>query len=496
MAFKTEKNYSYLALGLVMAIGLAIRLYHLGFESIWIDEGYSIYFAKLEFSQVLRIEDDMSPFYYALLHGWIKIFGDSEFSVRFPSLIFGVLSLFVIYKIGSHLFDEKKGRLAALLLALSTFHLYYSQEARMYSLTVLLTLVSMLFFLKLNQKGGRGISIGYTLSSTLLIYSHVFGLFILFAQNVYFLTLYFFSKKKSTLGLKHWIQMQVIIVILFAPWLPTFAHRIMDSSRMTWLDIPTARNLKLTLKAFSGHFSLERYICLFLVFMAIVSIKIKKADEYNGASLSLWSGYRLNLRVPDARANYLLLLWLLSPIIWPFLLSQFMSPFYHNRYTVIASLAFYLLVASGIGNLRPYFIRIAVIGVVIGLNSLGIWKYYHDVNREPWRDVARYIDTHSRSADLVLFNSEDSKNVAFSYYAKAPMLKLVVPEYPDTSIENDSQRIPSLLKNHDRIWVVLAHPAKSTIITEMLNPMYRQLEYRKYKRIWLYLYESKNKNQQ
>jgi hypothetical protein len=224
----------------------------------------------------------------------------------------------------------------------------------------------------------------------------------------------------------------------------------------------------------------------------MVSIRTEGANRDGKTSVNPSAGSKLKVRFSDAGNNFLLLCWLLSPIVIPFLLSQFISPFYHIRYTIVASPAFYLLVASGIGNLRPTFFRIAFIGVMIGFSTLGLWKYYHAVNREPWRDVVQYVDTHSCKDDLVLFNSEDSKNVAFNYYAKAQLMQLVLPEYPSLSIENDSKRIPQLLNNHDRVWVVLAHPAKSTIITDMLNPIFRQLEFREYKRIRLYLYESKN----
>ena len=78
----------------------------------------------------------------------MQIFGQSEFSVRFPALIFGVLSIFMIYKLGKALFNPEIGLISALILAVSPFQIHYSQEARPYSLLMLLSLISTYYFVK------------------------------------------------------------------------------------------------------------------------------------------------------------------------------------------------------------------------------------------------------------------------------------------------------------------------------------------------------------
>ena len=141
------KNKLILLLG-ILFIGLFLRVYDLGNESIWLDEGCSIRFANLNLSQIISVRDNgLPPLYYIILHWWINLFGDSEFSIRFPSVIFSFLAIFMIYKIGNQIFDKDVGMLSSLLLGLSVFHIHYSQEARTYSLCVLLTLLSMYFFI-------------------------------------------------------------------------------------------------------------------------------------------------------------------------------------------------------------------------------------------------------------------------------------------------------------------------------------------------------------
>ena len=102
---------------IILFIGITLRVYDLSTESIWFDEGYSIVTAKLDFLQVARVQDEVPPLYYLILHWWIQFFGDSEFSVRFPSVIFGLLSIFMAYKTAHHLFDKNAGIICSLLIS-------------------------------------------------------------------------------------------------------------------------------------------------------------------------------------------------------------------------------------------------------------------------------------------------------------------------------------------------------------------------------------------
>ena len=90
-----------------------------------------------------RREADMS-LYYFLLHGWL-LFGGSEFFVRSFSVLFAVASVPAIYLLGRQLFDSRVGLIAAALLAVNAYLVQYSQDARSYSLMVLLGLLSSLY---------------------------------------------------------------------------------------------------------------------------------------------------------------------------------------------------------------------------------------------------------------------------------------------------------------------------------------------------------------
>ena len=118
--------------------------------------------------------------YYLLARGWIQ-FGNGEAWLRSLSVVTAVLSIPVIYAVGTVLSRKNTGLIAAFLLSINVAHIAYAQEARSYSLLVLLCLLSLFFFLRIDHAGNAN-ALGYVLASALAVYAHFFAVFFLFAQ--------------------------------------------------------------------------------------------------------------------------------------------------------------------------------------------------------------------------------------------------------------------------------------------------------------------------
>jgi mannosyltransferase len=179
----------------ILIVAAFLRIYHLGTESLWLDELISTSFAneKDSWAIIERSQTDPNfPTYYLFLHYWVVLFGDSEYSLRFPSALAGILAVLAIYKVGRRLFGYGTGLMAALVLAFSPFHIFYSQETRVYALMALLGLLSFYFFLKVLRERTLTGQVGYVLCTSFLLYSHVYSLFTLLAQNIYFFTTLWF----------------------------------------------------------------------------------------------------------------------------------------------------------------------------------------------------------------------------------------------------------------------------------------------------------------
>ena len=224
VAFPSPTGYK-LALLTIFLTGLVLRLYDLGSESLWWDEVYAITtMAKPGPLEIIRMSstDNNPPLFYLILHYWMLLAGDSEFSVRLPSAMAGALAIPVIYKIGTLLFSRSAGLLAALILALSAYHLYYAQEARAYSVMVFLTLLSFYFFLRLAKGDNvpRSASVGYIISTVLLMYTHFYGVFFVAAQAIYVLA--------SGANLRRWKVPAGALALLYVPWLMLLAVDVLS----------------------------------------------------------------------------------------------------------------------------------------------------------------------------------------------------------------------------------------------------------------------------
>ena len=124
----------------ITALGCALRVWEIGSKGLWLDEAFSVWLGWQPLGDLLgwlvKI-DQHPPLYYALLHLGIKLAGDGPHDVRMLSALIGVLTIPVIFFMGRRLMDVRAGLIAALILALSPFHVRFAQEARMYTLLAL-----------------------------------------------------------------------------------------------------------------------------------------------------------------------------------------------------------------------------------------------------------------------------------------------------------------------------------------------------------------------
>src|SRR6185312_840387 len=130
-------------------------------------------------STLWQFEANMS-LYYVLVRWWIR-FGNNETWLRSLSVVTAVASIVLIYVVGNLLPGRNTGLFAAFLLSINVAHIAYAQEARSYSLLMLLCLLSLFFFLRLDR-GGTANALGYVVASVLAVYAHFFAVFFLFAQ--------------------------------------------------------------------------------------------------------------------------------------------------------------------------------------------------------------------------------------------------------------------------------------------------------------------------
>lgn len=485
----------------ILSLGLFLRIYDLSNESLWLDEGYSIKVANLNLSKIAEEtsqNDTHPPLYYMILHFWIDLFGDSEFSTRFPSVIFGFFAILMIYKVGSLIFDKETGLLSSLLLGLSVFHIHYSQEVRMYSLLSLLTLFSMYFFIRLFKERSLMTLVGYILFTVLLMYTHVYGLFIIVAQSIYLATLCLLSKEVYKLHFKRWILLQLILIVLFTPWI---GFLIVDISGLIqhgfWTPRPSIHSIIASFLEYAGSGYLLLPFLALLSFSIVNYGKIRSNSGWKDSFKSTES-YRWNISLSDVNKIYLLLMWLLTPIILPFTISRFLTPIYLTKYTIPASLAFYILVAKGIKNINSKYVKLAIISVIVVLSSRAVWIYYTKIDKDQWREVASYIEKNARHEDLLVFNWYMCENWAFDqYYKRTDLIKKSFSKTPIYEDEENIKTLASTADGYNKVWYVKClhqgYKDDKELIKQTLNESYDLSDYKKYIGIELYMFEKKSR---
>ena len=154
-------------------------------KSIWLDEASSIAVADLNWRNLFHLfsfREANQGFYYILLKLWLPL-GKSEFAIRGLSAVFAIVSVPFIYGIGSRLFTPQAGLLAALFLSVNAFFIEFAQEARGYSLLLLLVIVSTYYFIKTINQPFLINKFGYVITSSLAVYTHFFAVLVLIAHG-------------------------------------------------------------------------------------------------------------------------------------------------------------------------------------------------------------------------------------------------------------------------------------------------------------------------
>jgi hypothetical protein len=199
-------------------------------DGFWIDEGIAVGIASHDLADIpaLLRQDGSPPLYYLLLHGWIALFGDGEAAVRALSLLFAALTVPVSWWAGNAVAGRRAGAIAAAVAAGCPLLSYYGQEARMYTLVALLSVVAAAAFV-------RGRRVTLTVALALLLYTHTWGLFLAAALAVVWLALW----RSGRVAGRDGAPVAVAVAVLYAPWVPSLVFQALHTGA-PWSVSPSA----------------------------------------------------------------------------------------------------------------------------------------------------------------------------------------------------------------------------------------------------------------
>jgi 4-amino-4-deoxy-L-arabinose transferase-like glycosyltransferase len=357
---------------LITLLAFGLRVYQLGAQSLWFDETYSAlvgHFSLGDGWQALLADGVHPPLYYWMQKAGMAVIGETEFALRFPSVWFGTLAIPLILQLGKRWAGARAGIIAALLLALSPFHVWYSQDARMYAALAPLALSITLLFERLLQDGGRTQRILFVVLSATAYITHYAALLLPLAQLAYLLL----NLRQRARVFRVWVALQFIAAIPIAGWFVALALRDGQYFGIGWIPAINASAPLYTLMNFSAGFVQPPGLLQW------------------GALIITGTLAAFGLIQSRVAMRQVILWWAFLPIATLWLIS-FGRPLYVDRFFIISLPAYLLLIAVGVDSLRINLIAPVTIAVAV-LFALGTLQVVYGSRnmKEDWRSAGAYL---------------------------------------------------------------------------------------------------------
>lgn len=374
---------------LILVLATALRFYHIDYQSVWLDEICSILEANpnikwSDLEATIMLSDPHPPLYFALMKILFQLFGYTALVARVFSAIVGVGGVYALYLLGKEIDNKNTGLLAAFLLAINSFHIYYSQEVRMYALLVLLTVLSyyrLVVYLKENTYKNATL---YGLFTGLMLLTQFFGLFVFVSQVI--ILLFVLIKKEKAYKLLFFKQLLVsglVIIISFLPALTIFIET--TKKKYTAIKPTTIDTVFLIFKDFVQ----QSYILLFLYSCLVV--------------VCIYYAFKEKMK-----QNYLILFsWIIISLALPILRSYLVTPMIVSRYFITILPAFIILVSIAVLKFKYAIIKISLLLclTIVTFYELFIFNdYYNKITKTQFREITEFIKKENKENDQVVSN--------------------------------------------------------------------------------------------
>jgi mannosyltransferase len=419
----------------IVIVGAWFRFHNLGADSLWLDEAVSWRQSNGGLADLISrtAQDNYPPLHNLFLYASINLFGDGEWSLRLPSAIFGTANILAIYWLGSVTGGRIVGLLAAAFLALSGFHIWYSQEARMYALLSLMATLfaaSSFYFVRSPTIPRAAL---VSLAGLALLYSHPFGTlnWIAIVTGISLFTLTAPTIVRRTIAI--WVASNVVAAAAFAPWAWLLLRRAENINRHGfWIPYPSTERVYSTLiDLVSGH-----YVAALL---------------FVGFLLALFPArYAVSAEKPILQTNPLAVffVWAGLPIALALLISFVSTPIFLQRYLIGSLPALLLAGAYGLSRFARGWAGFGIVAIlsVVALTT-SYFRYTPD-HREDWRGVSAMLEERLRPTDCVLIYRGYMWRPLSYYYRKEFPCHLAA--YPEADLE-----VKDIAG--DRLFVVFSH---------------------------------------
>ncbi len=424
---------------LILILACCLYFYRINFRGLWIDEFISVLDGKKMAFNKGRL------LYYVLLNPWINIY-DNEVWLRVPAIIFAVVSVYLIYRLGNDFFSKKVGLLAGFLLTISPLFINHAQEIRYYTMSVCLGLCGCLGLAhSLKQPDKKLPRLIWVVGRILSFYTTPLNAAFLI-PDILILWL------KFKLKISRLISYLVLYLTIIVATIPVAISVKSDSgSHRVMLPIPGVKEIfrELRIMTVFAHPPQPPYIALLIQVVALIVATVILAAI---------------IQKPRNQEVVWVASWGIIPAASIFVFSNIFYSIWNSRYLIISQPYFILLVAIGFFKVLDWQ---KIIGVVLAIiymlaASLGLVTYYTSSKRymgalDHYRPVAQLIEGQDREGDIIINTAAHGTSFPLAYYYRGS-----VPIYLDKREEKDRSNLQTHLKNlveslpptYSRIWFI------------------------------------------
>ena len=412
----------------IVLLAFGLRVAGLGQQELRGDEAFGYFFAQRDYAEIIdatiELQEPHPVASYFVQRAWLGVAGDSELALRFPPAWFGVLAVALLLRLAMRLgFRRGPALLAMALLAISPYAIWHAQDARMYSMSLALTIAAVWLGIETLQRQRVAWGLAYTAAAWVALHTHYYAVFVLVALNLFVLTRAIFVPRTRA-NLATWIMWQMLVGALYLPWLASAASILGNYGGNG--DSPALAAM------------VERSLSVFAVGESVpVAQRLLWAGV--AALLLLIGGVRLLLGTAADRRNlWLLVLYLAVPVLAIWYSAQ-SRPIFNERYLVASAPPFYLLVAAAFDgrsvSRRPELlvkgVSLAALALLVAGMIFSLSHYYTDPTYSKsrgWRDLAAALTRLGTGVpDEQVRIAQNFPDPTLWYYYRGPIEHVVLP---------------------------------------------------------------------
>jgi uncharacterized membrane protein len=422
------------ALAVLLLAAVCLWSYHLGAESLWQDELYSIFEAKHSSVWTLLTTENR-PLYFLILKLWMH-FGTSETWLRAVNLPIAFGAVMAVYLLGRRVMNHWVGLCAAAFLTLSPMFISHTQEVRMYALSVFTGVSGSLAFLYALQKPSKSAIAAWAVFRFLSSITTPLNALLLGTDLLVVIS----RSRADSQRMREFAMYWVLTLLACSPWLTILICCDTTTFMNGWisgLQKPDLLQLgKLPIQFLFGTTEHLKVVCIIVL---------------TGCLVAATARWRSNMSVRVLTA------WICVPLSILFSISILWNTLWIDRYLLMTAPYLFVVLAVGLAGIwsksRPGAVAIAL--AYLTVVTLNLQDYFGTPQRQDWRAVFQTIKSQEQPGDAIaICDFEDPESFFEYYYAgKLPIVRFDRGD-PQSIPFPDFRRADRNLRNRKRLWII------------------------------------------